>query len=206
MTDNQKTANERKTEEAKTEAQEKREAVVATKRSSDIAAKVEVPRVEDVKAEKPLTTPANINTVNPVANVDSVDPSTGYDPNIPNTPATFDAERAATREAANEEDENVVDISGMNKAEILLALYNGAAPHGYGMFQATHDWTQEDADLFMERAEAGAGSRNGFGMGRLMFGDIFGRRINADLSGDWLDLNRYDAAHGKGAGRKALGK
>ena len=161
------------------------------------AAKVENPRVEDVKAAKPLTTPAQMNTVNPVANVDSIDPARGYDPNLPNYEVGLRAE------VDNTDNDEVVDIKDKSKAEILMKLYNGAAPQGLGMLQATHDWTLEDAELYWERATAVSG-KGGFGQNKLLFGDIFGRRIDVDLSGDEVDLTRYNNAHGKGAGQKAI--
>ena len=132
-----------------------------------------------------------MNTVNPIANVDSVDP------------ATTGVEVTPANRPLDDEDDDVVDIKGKSKAEILMKLYNGASPVGLGMLQATHDWTLEDAELFLERAQSVPG-KAGFGMGRLMFGDIFGRPVNVDLSGDKVNLRAYNRSHGKGAGQKAL--
>lgn len=156
----------------------------------------QVPRVEDTKITKPFTTPPDQNTVNPIANLDSVDPATGYDPALPIEETGVRAERE------EQEEDDWVDVG--DKAQFLKNLYNNAQVRGWGAFSATTDWTDEEAELYVARLQAAPG-KAGFGLMSSMFvGDIFGRRIRVDLAGDRANLRQYNAANGKAARNKVV--
>ncbi len=103
----------------------------------------------------------------------------------------------------------MIDISGLNKADVLAVLYNAASPHGLGFLQTAH------APAFMERQDAQKMiSERGddaaehirqlgvqivrFDSGPLKFDYVYGRPIKADLSGDLLNEKYYDQYHGQG--------
>jgi hypothetical protein len=147
------------------------------------------PRAEDTKLTKPFTTPPDQNTVNPIANVDSVDPKTGYDPALP-------MEETGLRPSREDQDEDdFVDVAEGDRAKFLMDLYNNAKVRGWGAFSSTGDWTLEEAEFYLERLEA-APSKAGFGLNsNLYVGDIFGRRIRVDLGDSRVNLRKYNQAN-----------
>lgn len=86
-----------------------------------------------------------------------------------------------------------IDISGMDKAEVLAKLYNAARPQGMGFLHYTaQDMTAEEAKELLSD-------------GRAYFDYLKGRVMKVNLSGDLLCPVLYDRDNGEGAARRALG-
>ncbi len=85
-----------------------------------------------------------------------------------------------------------IDISKMNKAEVLMKLYNAARPLGLGHLHYTpDDMTIEEAHELLKE--------------QTYFDYLNGRVMKVDLSGDILDTWLYDRDNGPGAAKRALG-
>lgn len=87
--------------------------------------------------------------------------------------------------------DQVIDISKMDKAEVLVALYNRARTQGMGILSYTPDP--------MKITEA----RNLLAQGTY-FDYVGGRVMKVDLSKDEFDPRLYDRDNGEGAAEKAL--
>lgn len=102
-------------------------------------------------------------------------------------------------------DEQAIDISKMDKAEVLVKLYNAASPMGMGFLQAKPgDLSIEDARKLLRDEKP----TNDLGFARdkaTYFDYLHGRPLKIDLSGDKLDPRLYDRDHGDGAAARALG-
>jgi len=86
-----------------------------------------------------------------------------------------------------------MDITGINKAEILQALYNGSKVIGMGIFQATdREVTKEIAqNLLNERPSKS-------------FDYLYGKVMKIDLSSDNLDTFLYNRDIGEGAAERII--
>ena len=85
-----------------------------------------------------------------------------------------------------------IDISSMDKAEVLAALYNASHPQGLGLLNARPEpMTTEEA-------------RQGLDTGQTYFDYVKGRVLKIDLTGDTLDPGLYDRDNGAGAAESAL--
>jgi hypothetical protein len=99
-----------------------------------------------------------------------------------------------------------IDISGLDKASVLKALYDNAQCLGMGILQF------ESGDMPIEEAHdiIAYGSGNSAGdyacdVGPRLYFDYFkGRVMKVDLSGDTLNTWGYDRDNGEGAARRAL--
>lgn len=86
----------------------------------------------------------------------------------------------------------MIDITGIDKANILLALYNNSKPQGFGFLDYDkRPMTYDEAKGLLER--------------QTYFDYIKGRIMKVDLSSDtefdeWL----YDRDNGAGAAKRAL--
>lgn len=87
---------------------------------------------------------------------------------------------------------SVIDIKGLDKAEVLLALYNGSHCQGLGFLQAIDTYTLEDAKRDFKE--------NSYGY----FDYLHGRVLKVDLSGDSFDSRLYDRDCGEGAAATAI--
>ena len=85
-----------------------------------------------------------------------------------------------------------IDISKLNKADVLAALYNNSQPQGLGFFHSTPD------AMRTEEAQAPLDS------GQSYFDYLKGRVMKIDLSGDDLKTWLYDRDNGQGAAAEAL--
>lgn len=86
----------------------------------------------------------------------------------------------------------MIDISKMNKAEVLAKLYNASKPLGRGIIH------YDPAPMTTEQAQ------------KLLNQDTYfdylqGRVMKIDLSGDMLDPRLYDRDNGQGAASHVLG-
>ena len=84
-----------------------------------------------------------------------------------------------------------INITGMNKAKILAALYNAARPQGMGLLH----YTPED----MTEAEAAELLKQG-----TYFDYLKGRVMKVDLSKNELYVALYDRDNGNGAAEAAI--
>lgn len=85
-----------------------------------------------------------------------------------------------------------IDISKLNKAEVLAALYNNSKQQGMGFLQARgrSELTKQEAEELL---------RDG-----AYFDYLHGRVMKVDLAGDALDTWGYDRDNGQGAAERAL--
>lgn len=85
-----------------------------------------------------------------------------------------------------------MDITGLNKAEVLAALYNNSKAQGMGLLHPGHSklMTTEDAQTYLEKFK--------------YFDYLNGRVMKIDLSTDELDLTLYNRDNGKGAGERII--
>jgi hypothetical protein len=88
-----------------------------------------------------------------------------------------------------------LDITGLDHAELLAALYNGTSPVGLGFLQATPGpMTAEQAAAYLEQVERSCRANNIPPCFRI--GYLRGRPIKVELDGDVLrraDLYDRDA-------------
>ena len=84
-----------------------------------------------------------------------------------------------------------INISGINKAAILAALYNNSRPQGLGFLHFKPDeMTIEQAERLLEQ--------------QTYFDYLLGRVMKVDLSGDILRTWLYDRDNGQGAAEAAI--
>lgn len=92
-----------------------------------------------------------------------------------------------------------INISGVNKAKLLAALYNNARPQGMGWLQARHDamTEQEATDLITAHTHGDT----------TWFDYVHGRPIKVGFKGDTLlraDLYDRDAPDGDGSAERIV--
>lgn len=96
-----------------------------------------------------------------------------------------------------EEKVAMVSIEGLDKAEVLLALYNASHVQGMGFLAAVDHYGIEDARKDIEEMKTTFN-------GRLYFDYLHGRVIKTDISGDEFDPYLFDRDNGEGAAEKAI--
>ena len=85
-----------------------------------------------------------------------------------------------------------INIEGLNKAEVLAALYNYAKPQGMGFLHYTpNNMTTKQAQELLDS-------------GVKYFDYLKGRVMKVEISGDYLDPWLYDRDNGAGAAQEAL--
>ena len=89
---------------------------------------------------------------------------------------------------------NTINISGMNKAEVLAKLFNASKQQGMGFMhgEGRQDMTIAQAGVILDT-------------GQMIFDYLKGRVMKIDLSGDELRTHLYDRDNGQGAAAMALG-
>ena len=85
----------------------------------------------------------------------------------------------------------MINIKGINKAEVLKRLYDNSQPLGMGFLQA------EAGNMSIEEAESIIRNNKDFDY-------LKGRVMKVDLSSDEFDPWLYDRDNGQGAAKKAL--
>jgi len=84
-----------------------------------------------------------------------------------------------------------IDITGLDKAEILAALYNNSKPLGKGVFHyQSRLMTVQEASVILQEDTS--------------FDYLMGRVMKIDLSSDTLDTWGYDRDNGEGAAHQAI--
>jgi len=91
----------------------------------------------------------------------------------------------------------MINIKGMDKAEVLAKLYNHARPLGLGFLAYTpKQMSKEEAAKLLEMYE---------NQEEIYFNYLEGRVMKVDLMGDEFDEFLYDRYNGTGAAKSALG-
>jgi len=109
---------------------------------------------------------------------------------------TFEAAVASQRRREYAAVTDEIDISGLDKCEVLFALYEATSPLGLGFLQARGDVTVEDVRVLVS-----AWSDDG----RFPYIDyLWGRPLKVDLSGDAFDGRLFDRDAGAGEARAAV--
>lgn len=113
--------------------------------------------------------------------------------------------------AAPCDDEPVGNIIGLNKAAVLAALFNVAAPRGMGFLrhESNKPMTEEEAvgHLFEGddiHRELGDFVREVGGRNRFRFDYLKGRPLKVDLHGNHVDTVFYNRENGAGTAERAL--
>lgn len=87
----------------------------------------------------------------------------------------------------------MIDISGLNKAEVLAVLYNSSQAQGMGLVQSN------PKTLTIEEAQGLLAKQS-------YFDYLKGRVLKVELSGDTLCSARYDRDNGIGAAERAISR
>lgn len=97
----------------------------------------------------------------------------------------------------------MIDIKGIDKAELLAALVNSARPLGMGFL---HDdgkpMTKEEAQGWVDSGRAH--DHPGLSRQGLYFDYVKGRPIKSNIGGDELDPRLYDRDQGQGAAARVV--
>ena len=87
----------------------------------------------------------------------------------------------------------IINLEGLDRAEILAALYNASKPQGLGVLHYDPSpMTRDEAEELLKV--------------RTYFDYLKGRVMKIDLSGNELDTWGYDRDNGQGAAEKAIFK
>lgn len=87
----------------------------------------------------------------------------------------------------------MIDISKLDKADVLRVLFNDAKPQGMGLLHyVPEDMSVEDARAMLEK--------------RNYFDYLQGRVMKVEIKGDTLDPRLYDRDNGPGAAKQAISK
>jgi hypothetical protein len=90
-----------------------------------------------------------------------------------------------------------IDISKMDKAEVLAALFNAAKPQGLGKFNFKPDHIMTSAEAATVLAER---TRDG----KAYFDYCEGRSLKVEISDGPLKVELYDRDNGDGAAARAI--
>lgn len=85
----------------------------------------------------------------------------------------------------------MIDIKGLDKAAVLMALHNGTRPLGMGMLHNIGNMTIEQARKGIERCG-------------MSWDYCHGRPLKVDISGNSFDEWAYDRDAGQGAAQRAI--
>ena len=105
--------------------------------------------------------------------------------------------------------ENEIDISGLDKAELLAALFNGSAQFGMGCMHGSGraDITVDDARKIIDPDSADDKTLTPWEQQdakRLYFDYLRGRVLKVKLSGDNMRTALYNRDIGRGAAEKIV--
>ena len=92
----------------------------------------------------------------------------------------------------------MINISGIDKAKVLAALFNASKQQGMGFFD-TSGATPMSLDDAAKHIDAVTDSD-----GEIYFDYLRGRVMKVELSGDELNPRLYDRDNGQGAAARAL--
>ncbi|MBA7541333.1 hypothetical protein ES705_33644 [subsurface metagenome] len=84
-----------------------------------------------------------------------------------------------------------ISLIGLDKAEVLAALYNASKPQGMGFFHSdSKPMTSKEAGVLLKQTTD--------------FDYVQGRIMKVNLSGDTFDPWLYDRDNGQGAAEEAI--
>ena len=87
----------------------------------------------------------------------------------------------------------MIPIDGLNRADVLAALYNASRPLGFGIRQyQPMPMNREEAEYCLEACES------------KYFGYLLGRVMKVTIAGNAVDTTLYDRDNGEGAGARAI--
>lgn len=86
----------------------------------------------------------------------------------------------------------MINIKGLDKANVLFALYEGTHVQGMGWLQVVMSFTEDDARKLLET--------------QTYFDYLHGRVMKVDLSGDEFDPSLYDRDNYEGAAYDVIEK
>lgn len=91
----------------------------------------------------------------------------------------------------------MVNIKGLKKSQVLLALYDHSMSQGFGFFGVPGEPVTEEMldELIKEKLKTGP---------ELYFDYVLGRVIKCDITGDEFEPWLYDRDLGKGAAEEAI--
>jgi hypothetical protein len=98
-----------------------------------------------------------------------------------------------------------VDITGLDKNEVLAALYNRSRPQGMGFLHYdAKPWTAEDARKYIEQtlehfSTIGYSSANAYS-----FDYVNGRVLKVNIADDTFSPHMYDRDNGAGAAQEVI--
>lgn len=98
--------------------------------------------------------------------------------------------------------ETRIDIEGLDKGELLAALYNAASPQGRGLLQ-----TKPGVMTPGEAREKLAVGHNDMGLPccePFYFDYLYGRPLKVDLKGSTLDTRLYNRDQGEGKAERVV--
>ena len=84
----------------------------------------------------------------------------------------------------------MINIKGLDKAQLLVELYNHSHQQGMGMLQPARNLTVEDAKKLLEQTTS--------------FDYLYGKVMKVDLSGDEFEEWLYDRDNGQGMAKKIV--
>lgn len=104
---------------------------------------------------------------------------------------------------ASEGKPGYVNIAGLDKAELLAALYNNAVPLGMGFLRArSGKMSREEAQT--EWIDKNKSHDVGIGGQYLYFDYVNGRPLKVDLSGNEMRTSLYNRDQGEGAAERVV--
>lgn len=85
----------------------------------------------------------------------------------------------------------MINIKGINKAKLLVALYNRATPRGMGFLHYNpSNLTEQDAEELLRQTT--------------YFDYLLGRVMKVDIGGDSMREDLYDRDNGHGSAERAI--
>jgi len=98
----------------------------------------------------------------------------------------------------NKEDEGLISLEGLDRADVLAALYNRAKPQGLGgLHYEAEDMTRSEAEIIIKESTESRFSS-------LYFDYVKGRVMKVDLSTSVLNPRLYDRDNGDGAALQVI--
>lgn len=100
-----------------------------------------------------------------------------------------------------------VDIKGLNKADVLLALYNGSHAQGMSMLAVPQSGVSIEMCREAVTSRDGSGEQgSGHNMKPMYFDYWNGHVLKVDIAGDDFDPSLYDRDNYRGAAADAIQK
>ncbi len=91
---------------------------------------------------------------------------------------------------------NLVDISGLSKAEVLAALFNASSPGGMGFLQAGNGPQVMTVEYAEQLIQNGGSPDPGYPRGGLDYDYLYGRPLKVNLENDEFDPWGFDRDNG----------